>query len=129
MHDAPARKIIWNGCTRLTTSGKPANEPCLRTTAANSISKWAQARFVRNRQAAGAALIHPGCGHLLRETAVRARKAQSGELSPVGLWNGLQKSQDRLHAFCIELLQERGVESAAVKADRGRAINATAAEH
>ena len=84
---------------------------------------------MRNRQAAGAALIHPGCGHLLRETAVRARRAQSGELSPVALRNGLQKLQDRLHAFCIELFQGRGVESTAAEVGRGREINATAAEH
>ena len=31
-------------------------------------------------------LIHLGCGHSLRETAVRARKAQLAELSSVALW-------------------------------------------
>ena len=41
-------------------------------------------------------LIHLGCGHLLRETAVRARKAQMAELSSVAPWKRLRKSQDWL---------------------------------
>ena len=39
-------------------------------------------------------LIHPGCGHSLRETVVRARKAQLAELSSVALWKRLRKSRE-----------------------------------
>ena len=58
-------------------------------------------------------LIHLGCGHSLRETAVRARKAQLAELSSVALWKRLRKSQDWLQALCVELFRERGLELAA----------------
>ena len=70
-------------------------------------------------------LIHLGCGHSLRETVVRARKAQLAELSSVALWKRLRKSRDWLRALCVELFRERGV---ALAADRGfqvRAIDAT----
>ena len=70
-------------------------------------------------------LIHLGCGHSLRETAVRARKAQLAELSSVALWKRLRKSQDWLQALCVELFRERGVELAGQRGLQVRAIDAT----
>ncbi len=70
-------------------------------------------------------LIHLGCGHSLRETVVRARKAQLAELSSVALWKRLRKSRDWLRALCVELFQERGVALAAERGFQVRAIDAT----
>ena len=70
-------------------------------------------------------LIHLGCGHSLRETAVRAQQAQLAELSSVALWKRLKKSQDWLQALCLELFRERGVELAAGGGFQVRAIDAT----
>lgn len=70
-------------------------------------------------------LIHLGCGHSLRETAVRARKARLAELSSVALWKRLKKSQDWLQALCIELFRERGVELGGQAGLQVRAIDAT----
>lgn len=70
-------------------------------------------------------LIHLGCGHSLRETAVRARKAQLADLSSVALWKRLRKSQDWLQALCVELFRERGVELAGQAGFQVRAIDAT----
>lgn len=70
-------------------------------------------------------LIHLGCGHSLRETAVRARKAQLANLSSVALWKRLRKSQDWLQALCVELFRERGVELAGQAGFQVRAIDAT----
>ena len=70
-------------------------------------------------------LIHLGCGHSLRETAVRARKARLAELSSVALWKRLKKSQDWLQALCIELFRERGVELAGQAGFQVRAFDAT----
>ena len=67
-------------------------------------------------------LIHLGCGHSLRETAVRARKARLAELSSVALWKRLRKSRDWLQALCVELFRERGVELAAGGGFQVRAI-------
>ena len=53
-------------------------------------------------------LIHLGCGHSLRETAVRARKARLAELSSVALWKRLRKSRDWLQALCVELFRSGG---------------------
>ena len=53
-------------------------------------------------------LLHLGCGHSLRETVVRARRAQLADLSDVALLKRLRKCRDWLHALCVELLRERG---------------------
>ena len=53
-------------------------------------------------------LLHLGCGHSLRETAVRARQAQWADLSDVALLKRLRKCRDWLQALCVELLRERG---------------------
>lgn len=70
-------------------------------------------------------LMHLGCGHSLRETVVRARKAGLAELSSVALWKRLKKSRDWLQALCLELFRERGVELAAGGGLQMRAIDAT----
>ena len=70
-------------------------------------------------------LLHLGCGHSLRETSVRARRAGLADLSAVALMKRLRKSGAWLHALCAELCRERGV---AVSADGGfevRAFDAT----
>ena len=54
-------------------------------------------------------LLHLGCGYSLRETAVRASKANLADLSDVALLKRLRKSKDWLHALCVALFQERGV--------------------
>ena len=54
-------------------------------------------------------LLHLGCGHSLRETVVRARKAKLARLSDVALLKRLRKSRDWLHALCVELFREQGV--------------------
>ena len=70
-------------------------------------------------------LIHLGCGHSLRETVVRAKKANLADLSDVALLKRLRKSKDWLRALCLQLFREQGV---AVSADGGfqiRAFDAT----
>lgn len=54
-------------------------------------------------------LIHVGCGYSLRETAVRARRANLAHLSDVALLKRLRKSKDWLHQLCAGLLEERAV--------------------
>lgn len=53
-------------------------------------------------------LIHIGCGHSLRETVVRAKKASLADISDVALLGRLRKAKEWLHAMCMELLAERG---------------------
>ena len=66
-------------------------------------------------------LLHLGCGHSLRETAVRARQASLANLSDVALLKRLRKSRDWLHALCVELFREHGI---AVSAGTGLQIRA-----
>ncbi len=54
-------------------------------------------------------LLHLGCGHSLRETAVRARQAGLADLSDVALLKRLRKSSDWLHGLCVALFRERGL--------------------
>ena len=70
-------------------------------------------------------LLHLGCGHSLRETAVRARQEGLAELSSVALWNRLRKSQAWLRSLCLELFRERGVELSATGGLQVRAVDAT----
>lgn len=70
-------------------------------------------------------LIHLGCGHSLRETVLRARKAGLADLSDVALLKRLRKSRDWLYALCVELFQERGVELSAEDGFQVRAFDAT----
>ena len=70
-------------------------------------------------------LLHLGCGHSLRETAVRARQAGLAELSSVAVWNRLKKSQGWLRALCTELFREQGPEADGAASRRFRALDAT----
>ena len=70
-------------------------------------------------------LVHPRCGHSLRETVVRARKAQLAELSSVALWKRLNKSQEWLRGLCIELFRERGMELAGGEGFQARGVDGT----
>ena len=65
------------------------------------------------------------CGHSLRETVVRARKANLADLSDVALLKRLRKSAEWQRALCIALFREQGV---AISGDGGfqvRAFDAT----
>lgn len=53
--------------------------------------------------------IHFACGYSLRETAVRAQKAQLAEISDVALLKRLRKSKDWLYHLCVSLFKERGI--------------------
>lgn len=55
-----------------------------------------------------AILIHLGCGHSLRETAVRIRHSGVSELSDVALMKRLRKSRDWLRALCTAMVRETG---------------------
>ena len=70
-------------------------------------------------------LLHLGCGHSLRETVVRARKANLVDLSDVGLLKRLKKSKDWLHGLCVKLFREHGVTVAASGGFQVRAFDAT----
>ncbi len=52
-------------------------------------------------------LLHLGCGHSLRETAVRARRAGLADLSSVALMKRLAKAGPWLHSLCRALFEER----------------------
>jgi len=54
-------------------------------------------------------LIHTACGYSLRETVVRARKANLADLSDVALLKRLRKSKDWLYDMCVLLFKERGL--------------------
>ena len=54
-------------------------------------------------------LLYLACGHSLRETVVRARKAQLADLSDVALLKRLRKSGDWLHALCVAPWREQGL--------------------
>ncbi len=54
-------------------------------------------------------MMHIGCGYSLRETVLRAKKAQLADLSDVALLKRLRKCKDWLSAMCVALFEERGV--------------------
>lgn len=68
-------------------------------------------------------LLHLGCGHSLRETVVRARRADLADLSDVALLKRLRKSRDWLQALCVELFREQGV-AATAAGGGGREVRA-----
>ena len=70
-------------------------------------------------------LMHVACGHSLRETAVRARRAGLADLSAVALMKRLRKSGDWLRALCVALFEERGVALSASAGFEVRAFDAT----
>ena len=51
-------------------------------------------------------LLHLGCGHSLRETVLRARRAGLAELSDVALLKRVRKSGEWLRRLCVELFRE-----------------------
>jgi len=63
-------------------------------------------------------LLHVGCGHSLRETVVRARKADLAQLSDVALLKRLRKCENWLHALCRRLFAERGIQGLGKIGDR-----------
>lgn len=54
-------------------------------------------------------LIHFACGYSLRETVVRARKAELASMSDVALLKRLRKCKEWLHYLCMGLFAERGI--------------------
>ena len=70
-------------------------------------------------------LMHLACGHSLRETVVRARKANLADLSDVALLKRLRKSKAWLHALCAELFREQGFAVSAAGGFQVRAFDAT----
>lgn len=72
-------------------------------------------------------LMHIGCGYSLRETVLRAKKAQLADLSDVALLKRLRKCKDWLSGMCTALFEERGVKLslAGKKGFQIRAFDAT----
>jgi len=70
-------------------------------------------------------LLHVGCGHSLRETALRAREAKLADMSDVAVFKRLRKSSAWLHAMCVELFRERGIAPSRDGCLRMRAIDTT----
>ena len=66
-------------------------------------------------------LLHLAGGHLLRETAVRARKAELADLSDVALLKRLRKSSAWLRALRIALFRKQGI---AMSSDGGFQVSA-----
>lgn len=54
-------------------------------------------------------LIHIACGHSLRETVTRAKKAELADLSDVALLKRLRKCKEWLNGLCNELFLEFGI--------------------
>lgn len=54
-------------------------------------------------------LIHLGCGYSLKETVLRAKKADLADLSHVGLFKRLKKAKEWLRGMCLELFKEQGI--------------------
>ena len=69
--------------------------------------------------------MHFGCGHWLRETVVRVRRAGLSDLSAVALMKRLRKSGAWLHALCQALFEERGMGTAVGDGFEVRVVDAT----
>jgi hypothetical protein len=70
-------------------------------------------------------LLHIACGYSLRETVVRAKKAQLGDLSDVALLKRLRKCKEWLLAMCVALFQERGIKLLSTPGFQMRTFDAT----
>ena len=70
-------------------------------------------------------LLHIGCRHSLRETGVRAHRAQQADLSDLALLKRLRRSRDWLQALCVELLREPSLAALVAASFRVRACDAT----
>ena len=55
-------------------------------------------------------MIHLGCGYSLRETVIRAKRANLADLSDVALLKRLKKSKEWLYSLCLSLFRERDIE-------------------
>ena len=73
-------------------------------------------------------LLHLGCGHSLRETVVRQRRASSANPCEVALLKRLRTSRAWLHALCLEMVRERGIAILARDGLQVRALDATAVQ-
>src|SRR5208283_125462 len=70
-------------------------------------------------------LMHLGCGLSMRDTVVRARKADLADLSDVALLKRLRKSQEWLYQLCRGLFEERRLRPKVSSAHDLRLIDAT----
>ena len=70
-------------------------------------------------------LMHVACGYSLRETVVRARRADVAALSDVALLKRLRKSKDWFHRLCVELFNERGLCMGSGEGQQFRLFDAT----
>ncbi len=70
-------------------------------------------------------LIHLACGHSLRETAARAKLAELADLSDVALLGRLKKAKDWLHALCVALFEQQGIQTDGGSDFRVRLFDAT----
>ena len=70
-------------------------------------------------------LIHLACGHSLRETVVRAKRAGLAELSDVALMKRLRKAKEWLRTMCINLFHEQGIDLSMQDGFQIRAFDAT----
>ena len=70
-------------------------------------------------------LLRIGCRHSLRETGVRAHRAQQADLSDLALLKRLRTSRDWLQALCVELFREPSLAASVAASFRVRACDAT----
>ena len=61
--------------------------------------------------------LHFGCGHSLRETVVRTRRAQLADLSDLALKKRLRKASGWQRALGVEVFREQGM-AAGIQLDR-----------
>lgn len=70
-------------------------------------------------------LIHVGCGYSLKETVLRARRADLADLSSVALMKRLRKAAPWLRQMCVALFREQGVALRSAGGFQVRAFDAT----
>ncbi len=70
-------------------------------------------------------LIHIGCGHSLRETVLRAKKANLADISDVALMKRLKKSKQWLYMLCASLFEEQGIQLSESNGFQVRLFDAT----
>jgi hypothetical protein len=70
-------------------------------------------------------MIHLGCGYSLRETVVRAKRANLADLSDVALLKRLKKSKEWLYSLCLSLFRERDIQLDKCKNFQLRLFDAT----
>lgn len=70
-------------------------------------------------------LIHIACGYSLRETVVRARRANLADLSDVALLKRLRKGKNWMYDLCVGLFNERGLNVGEREGQQFRLFDAT----